>query len=413
MNPYLVAIVALVVFTAALDILADALNLRNFSPAIPPEFQDTYEPARYAEAMRYQRERARFQIATRAVFTVGGLAFLLAGGFAWADGLAARVAGEGIPRALAFVGVLSAIRWIAQLPLSVYDTFVLEERYGFNRTTPRTFALDQLKGVLLTAVLGAAVFSGLVWFFERSGSLAWLWAWLALTGFQLAVVFLAPVVILPLFNKFVPLPEGELKREIETYARAQRFTMSGVFTMDGSRRSTRANAYFTGFGRFRRIVLFDTLIARHTTRELVAVLAHEIGHFKRGHIVKGLVLGIIGSGVMLRVFGALMGNPALSEAFGVSEVTTGTSLVFIGYLLSPVQRLTSLGTMALSRRHEFEADEYAAQTYGDPASLASALKKLTVDNLSHLTPHRLKVLLDYSHPPVLARVARLRALRVG
>jgi STE24 endopeptidase len=266
-----------------------------------------------------------------------------------------------------------------------------------------------LKGLVLGAALGGPILAAVIGFFLKSGSSGWLYAWIAFTVIQLLLTFLAPAVIMPLFNKFDPLPEGELKAEIERFAHKNEFALQGIFRMDSSKRSTKSNAFFTGFGRFRRLVLFDTLIEKHSRDELVAVLAHEIGHFKRKHIQKTIALSIVTTGVMFYVLGLFLNNPSLFAAFGMSQVSVYASLVFVAFLFSPVMRFLSIFTHLLSRKHEFEADEYAVETYGKPDELISALKKLSIDNMSNLTPHPLKVMLDYTHPPILQRIKALRA----
>jgi STE24 endopeptidase len=411
MNPYLILILALLIGTFLLDALADRLNLGAHQPAPPPEFSDVLDPARYARSGEYLRESTRFDLLRRGILLAITLAFWLLGAFEWVDSFA-RLVGHGpIVSGLVFAATLTLGKTLLSLPFSFYDTFVIEEKFGFNRSTVGTFFGDVLKGGLLSMILGGAVFAGLIFFFERAGERAWLWSWAAVSAFQLLVTFVAPVVILPIFNKFKPIPEGPLRHAIETYVRAQDFEIQGVYSMDASKRSTKSNAFFTGFGRFRRLVLFDTLLEKHTLEELMGVLAHEIGHYQRRHIAKFLVLSLAGTGAVLFGASKLLNNPALFEAFRVERVSTYASLVFIGMLFGPILRLLGIATNVLSRKYEFEADDYSVRTYRRPEALVSALKKLSADNLSHLTPHKLKVILDYSHPPVLERIRALR--RVG
>jgi STE24 endopeptidase len=404
----LTLILSLLLFRFLLDTVADTLNLRNMTTSLPEEFLGIYDAEKYRTSLLYQRENTRFALISRTVFVGATLAFLLLGGFDDVDRIARGLGYGTLTTGLLFVGILALLKGTLQLPFALYDTFVIEEKYGFNKTTLGVFVQDLLRGTLLGVLLGAPAFAGIVWFFERTGDRAWLYAWAALSVFQLAVLFLAPVVILPLFNKFQPVPEGELRTAIEDYARRSHFQLQGVFTMDASKRSTKANAFFTGFGRFRRLVLFDTLIEKHTTEELVAVFAHEVGHFKRGHIGKGILLSILISAVVFRFVGFIVTSPELAAAFGLEQVSVYAGLVFAGFLYSPVLRLLSFGSNALSRKFEFEADAYARETYGKPEALASALKKLSRDTFSNLTPHPFKVALDYSHPPVLKRVQALR-----
>jgi STE24 endopeptidase len=293
------------------------------------------------------------------------------------------------------------------LPFSIYDTFVIEERYGFNKTTPRTFVLDILKSLLLAALLGGPVLAGIFWFFGRLDASAWLYCWGAVTAVQMLLAFAGPALIMPLFNKFTPLAAGELRTAIETYAASQDFTISEIFVMDGSRRSGKSNAFFSGFGRFRRLVLFDTLIERNTVPELLAVLAHEMGHFKERHIQKSLLLSVGVTGVYLFLLSFFIHDQRLAQAFGLEHARVYAGLFFFGFLFSPISMLLSAGTHALSRRWEFAADAYARKT-AKVEDLAAALKKLSVDNLANLTPHPFKVLLSYTHPPILQRLDALK-----
>jgi STE24 endopeptidase len=268
--------------------------------------------------------------------------------------------------------------------------------------------LDILKTWILAAVIGGVLFSAVLWFFEKAGPWAWAWCWFAVTLFQICLMFVAPVVIMPIFNKFVPLAGGELKAAIEEYAKMQHFKLKGVFTMDGSRRSTKSNAFFTGFGRFRRIVLFDTLIEKHTLDELVSVLAHEMGHYKKRHILKSMAISILTTGLMFYILSLFINNRELFAAFRMDHISIYASLFFFGFLYAPIEMVLSVFGNMLSRRHEYEADAFAAATYQKPQAMISALKKLSVDALSNLTPHPLKVFLSYSHPPVLDRIQAIR-----
>jgi STE24 endopeptidase len=414
MNGYLIFVLALLVFDYVLDLVVERLNLRALRTEIPEEFRGVYDAEKYAKSQNYLRENTRFEQLQNTLMLPVTIGFIWFGGFAWVDTLA-RSAGQGmIVTGLIFAAILGALAMIVGLPFKIYDTFVIETRYGFNKTTPATFIGDLVKEILLGAILGGAVLAGVLWFFANAGPLAWLYAWGALAAFQLVLMFIAPVVILPLFNKFTPLEDGELRQAIENYAAGQKVALSGIFKIDGSKRSTKSNAYFTGFGKTKRIALFDTLIANHTTPELVGVLAHEVGHAKLGHIKKFIVVSLVSSLMMFWILSRFIAEPQLYEAFGVSfEAIKGqlpiyAGLVFFGFLYSPIGMLLGLFGNILSRKHEFEADAFAAKTTGEAETMIAALKKLSVDNLSNLTPHPLKVFLEYSHPPVLARIEALR-----
>lgn len=415
MNEFLIIILVLLVADYVLEVVVERLNLAAMRPDIPEDFRDLYDAEKYAKSQKYLRESTRFELLESSLMLPLTIGFLLLGGFAWADRIARQPGWGMIATGLLFAGSLGLLSTLVSLPFRIYDTFVLEARYGFNKTTVGTFIADLLKGLLLGGIIGGLVLAGILWFFASAGTWAWFYAWAALAVFQLVMLFLAPVVILPLFNKFTPLEDGELRTAIQQYADGQKVSLSGIFKIDGSRRSTKANAYFTGFGRTKRIALFDTLIARHPVPELVAVLAHEVGHYRLGHIRRMLVASLAGSLLMFWILGQFIAVPKLYAAFGVAFEPVGghppiyAGLIFFGFLYAPISMAISLLSNLLSRKHEFEADAFAAKTTGRPQDLVEALRKLTVDNLGNLTPHPLKVFLEYSHPPVLERIAALRS----
>ena len=413
MNPFLIIILAILVGVYLLDVLVNRLNLRHVSPVLPAEFDGWYDAARYRTAQEYLKERTRLDILRKSVLLPLVILFILAGGFNVVDQAARSVPGGMIVNGLMFAGLLLGLAWLVHLPFSVYATFVIEERYGFNRTTARTFILDQVKAILLTGVIGGVVLAIVLALFDQAGAVAWIYCWIAVSAFQLFMLFIAPVTILPLFNRFTPLAAGELKTAIESCAAAQGFKLKGIYTMDGSRRSAKANAFFTGFGKYRRIALFDTLIARHPVPELVAVLAHEMGHYKLGHIFRQTFWSLIASGFMFYLLSLLIQEPRLFQAFRMSQDSLYAGLVLFGFLYIPVDTLISIISCWMSRRFEFEADAYAAAATGAGDTLVAALKRLSVQHLANLTPHPLKVWLDYSHPPVLRRIEALRQRKQG
>ncbi len=407
MNIYLAAILIILTGSYLLDLIADILNLGHLKPELPDEFKDIYDPLRYRQSQDYLKENTQLSLAADGLITVLTIIFILVGGFNGVDRFARGFGLGPIPTGLVFAGVLMLLSQLCHIPFDAYHTFVIEERFKFNSTTPRTFAADILKKWLLGALLGGVMFAAVIRIFSAAGTLAWLYCWGAVTLFQICIIFIAPAIIMPMFNKFTPLEGGELKTAIEGYAKSQGFRMRGVFRMDASRRSSKSNAFFTGFGRFRRIVLFDTLIQKYSVDELVSVLAHEMGHYKKGHVLRSTLLMILTTGLMFFILSLFINNRALFEAFGMSHVSIYASIFLFGFLFIPIQTVLSIFGNLLSRRHEYEADRYAALTYGKPAAMISALKKLSVDNLSNLTPHPFKVFLDYSHPPVLERVSSL------
>ena len=410
MNGFLLIILAVLIGAYLLDLIVDTLNVRHVTTVLPEEFEGYYDADKYKKSQMYLRENTRFGIISDTVTTPITIAFILLGGFNTVDQFARGFNLGSILTGLIFAGVLLLASQILSIPFSIYSTFVIEEKYGFNKTTPKIFILDILKSWLLIAVIGGIVLSVVLWFFEKAGPLAWLYCWFAVTLFQIFLMFIAPVVIMPIFNKFIPLEEGELKQAIEDYARSQEFKLKGIFTMDGSKRSTKTNAFFTGFGRFRRIVLFDTLVEKHTVKELVSILAHEMGHYKKKHILKSICISILSTGLMFGILSLFLKNRGLFAAFKMQEISIYASLLFFGFLYSPIQMVLSIFGNMLSRRHEYDADEYAVKTYNASASMIAALKKLSVENLSNLTPHPLKVFLSYSHPPVLERIRAIRRM---
>ncbi len=408
MNLYATVILATLLVDYALGLIADLLNLKALDSELPAEFADVYDADSYRRSQDYTRVATRFGFVTSTFGLAVLLVFWLAGGFRhldlWLRGFELGPLWTG----LLFIGILALGRAILGVPFAVYSTFVIEERFGFNRTTAKTFVLDLVKGLALTILIGGPVLALVLAFFERLGTSAWLWCWLAVAAFTLVLQLILPVWILPLFLKFTPLEEGELREKLSAYARSAGFALQGIFVIDGSRRTSRTNAFFTGFGRSKRIALFDTLIEKHTSDECVAVLAHEVGHYKKKHILKGLALAIGHSGVVFYLLSVFLSHRGLFEAFGMAATSIYAGLVFFGLLYAPIELLLSLLLNHWSRQHEFEADRYAAETLERPESMATALKKLSADNLSNLTPHPLYVFLNHSHPPVLERVAAIR-----
>lgn len=407
-NIYLVIILVILLGEYFLDLIIETLNIRHIQPCLPREFEGYYDYGQYRNSQNYLKEKTYFSLITKTFFVFVTVIFILFGGFNYVDQLARGFGFSPIVTGLIFAAGLMFISQMIHIPFSVYNTFVIEEKYWFNRTTPKTFILDILKGSLLTVLFGAPIFYVVLWFFAKTESWAWVYCWGAVILFELFVVFIAPVVIMPLFNKFIPLEAGELKTAIEDYARRHNFKLKGIFKMDGSRRSSKSNAFFTGFGKFRRIVLFDTLIAKHSVEELVSVLAHEIGHYKKNHIFKHMAVSIVTGGLMFFILSLFINNPQLFAAFKMENLSIYAGLLFFGFLYTPINMIFSILGSILSRRYEYAADDYAVTTYNNPEAFILALKKLSVDNLSNLTPHPWKVFLEYSHPPVLKRIEAIR-----
>lgn len=411
---FMAVLILLAVFVLwKLEFIATLLNLKAFPSEVPDELRSVMNDEKLSEARRYLGANARSGIFQSCISLATLVVFWALGGFGWLDGVARSLATHEVAVGLIFLTALFLGQSILGLPFSIYDTFVIENRFGFNRSTPATFIMDRLKGLLLAAVIGLPLGAAVLWIFGNVNQ-AWLWAWIVVTSFQLLLTWLAPSLIMPLFNKFTPMPDGELKQEIEALGKDCGFPLDGVFVMDGSKRSSKANAFFTGFGKRKKIALFDTLIEKSTTPELLGVLAHEIGHFRCGHIKQRIAAGIIQTAVIFFLLG-LATDPAgkfsrlLFDAFGVPNISPHVGLVLFSILLEPVSKLLSVVMNAWSRRHEFEADAYAVKVTGDAEPLASALTRMTADHLSHPTPASLRVWLDYSHPPLLQRLRAMHA----
>jgi STE24 endopeptidase len=408
MNAGAVGILVSLLIVRGVEIATSIMNLKALRPELPPEMQSVYGREAYERSQEYTRVTTRAGLVRQGVDLAALLAFWFAGGFRALDGLAREVGGGPVLSGLLFLGALLLLSALLSLPFSVHATFVVEERFGFNRTTLRTFVLDRVKALALAAALGGPLLAAVLAIFLQGGSLAWLACWVAVAGYTLVVQFVAPTWIMPLFNTFTPLGPGELRERIERYAASVRFSLENIFLMDGSRRSSRSNAFFTGFGKHRRIALFDTLVARLTAGELVAVLAHEIGHYAKRHVLKGTAVSIAHTGAVLWVFSLLIGRQWLYDAFFVERASVHAGLVFFGVLLTPVESVVAAAVNAWSRKNEYEADRFAAETMAEPEELVGALKKLSVQNLSNLTPHPWHVALNYSHPPLLQRIAAIR-----
>lgn len=407
---YIILITILLDFT--LNLISDRLNLKAMRDEIPETFKDVYPEDEYRKSQQYTRETTRFGLISSTFSLFITLGFWFAGGFNFLDTFIRSFGWTEIPTGLVFISLLLLLKMIIGLPFSWYGTFVIEEKFGFNKTTYATWFSDMAKSLALGAVIGLPVLALVIWFFLTAGSFAWLWIWISITVIMLIIQFIAPTWIMPLFNKFLPLENLELKSAIQNYADSVKFSLKDIFIMDGSRRSAKANAFFTGFGKNKRIALFDTMVDKHSNEEIVAVVAHEIGHYKRKHIIKGMITSILQTGVTLFLLGIFLSHEGLFAAFGMEKMSVYAGLIFFGMLLAPVDMLLDLIQNAVSRKHEFEADEWAVKTTGSWIHLAEALKKLSRQNLSNLTPHPMHVFLHYSHPPLSVRIAAMEKVRV-
>ncbi|MDO8715422.1 MAG: M48 family metallopeptidase [Dehalococcoidales bacterium] len=406
-NTFFIVILAAVILDFAFDLVANILNLKALKLEPPPSLAGVYKPEEYRRSQEYTRVATRFDFISSSFNLVVLLSFWFTGGFNWLDQLVRGWGFISLVNGLLYIAILSAAYGLLSLPFNIYATFVIEARFGFNRTTPRTFILDLIKGATLGILLGVPLLAGVLLLFQNAGTYAWLYVWAVVTLFSLVVSYVAPTWIMPLFNKFTPMPPGELRDAILDYARSVNFSLKNVFVMDGSKRSSRGNAFFTGFGRNKRIALFDTLIAQHTVGEMVAVLAHEIGHHKKKHILQDMIIGILHSGLVLFLLSFFINSPGLYAAFSMEQTSIYAGLLFFGLLYTPLEMVLSIAMQLFSRKNEREADRFAAKTTGKPQNMVDALKKLSANNLSNLSPHPFFVFLHYSHPPLLERVQNI------
>lgn len=388
--------------------LLEYLNAKRFKSTLPTELSDVFDETEYQKSQQYKKANYRFGLLSDGFSLVLTLCFLWFGGFEWVDRLTRSFTDNTIPMALVFFGIITFGSAILGIPFSYYRTFVIEEAYGFNKTTKTLFFVDKLKGAILGAVLGGGILALFILFYQGTGPNFWIYAWIMVGVFILFINLFYSRLIVPVFNKQTPLSEGSLKKSIENYAQKVGFELKNVFVIDGSKRSTKANAYFSGFGKEKRITLFDTLINDLEEEEIVAVLAHEVGHYKRHHIIFNLVLSLALSGVTLYILSLFINHPEMSLAIGVSTPSFHTALVGFALLYSPISEITGLAMNYLSRKFEFQADDYAKNTFA-ATPLVTSLKKLSKNSLSNLTPHPAYVFVHYSHPPLIERIRNLKA----
>ena len=406
---YYIVIGALIV-EYLLSTISAILNVNSITEELPSQFIDVYDREKYARSQAYLKAKTRFGLlsSTCGLFVI--LVVIHLGLFGYLDGFVREQTSNPILAGLLFFAIIFIINDLITIPFSLYSTFVIEQKFEFNRTTPRTYLVDKLKGYLVTALLGGIVLGTILFFFDYYGPSGWWIAWLAISLFMVAIQPLFVHIIAPMFNKFTPLEKGGLRSAIEAYAEKVKFPLTRIDVMDGSRRSSHSNAYFSGFGKSKRVALFDTLLTKHNTEEIVSVVAHEVGHYKKKHIILGTILSVLETGVMLFVFRFIMSDSDLFLVFGVEQVSVYAGVIFFSLLYAPVNLITSLFTCALSRYNEYQADRYAFDTTGNKEALISMLKGLAANNLSHLTPHPMTVFLSYSHPPVTRRIEAITVL---
>ena len=400
-------LISILIISFIVDKVLDALNAKHYKDPIPPELSDVYEEEDYLKSQNYKKANDRFSSIASSISLVVTLFFFYLDGFAFVDEWARTFSDNTIIIALLFFGSIMFASDLLSTPFSYYHTFIIEEKFGFNKTTLKTFLVDKIKGWLMSAILGGLLLSIIIWFYEAVGSNFWLYAWGIIAVFVFFMNMFYARLIVPLFNKQTPLCDGSLKTKIQDYAQKVGFKLDKIVVIDGSKRSTKANAYFSGFGSEKRVTLFDTLIKDLEEEEIVAVLAHEVGHYKRKHILFNLIISILIMGFTFWLLSLFIGNPILSEALNVASPSFHIGLIAFGILYSPISELTGLLMNFISRIFEYQADNYAKETF-DAAPLISGLKKLNKNSLSNLTPHPAYVFVYYSHPTLLQRYHNMK-----
>ncbi|PCJ26546.1 MAG: peptidase M48 [Flavobacteriales bacterium] len=399
-------IITIIVLNFMLEQWLSWLNDKNSSETLPDELKGIYDEDKYAKQRAYDKVKGKFSIISSSFSFVLILLMLFFNGFAFVDDLAKSFTENAILLPLLFFAILMIASDILTTPFSIYSTFVIEEKFGFNRTTIKTYVLDKIKGLLIGVVLGGGLMALFIWFYNYTGEYFWLWTWGAVAVFMILITMFYATLIVPLFNKLTPLEDGELKEEITSYCKKVGFKLDNLFVMDGSKRSSKANAFFSGLGSKKRIVLYDTLANEYSKEEITAVLAHEIGHYKKKHTLTSIVISIFQIGFMLFILSLVINKPEFSLALGVQEKSFHVSLIVFSLLYSPLSMLIGIIMNIISRKNEYEADNYAKTTY-NAEPLIGSLKKLSVDSLSNLTPHPYYVFVNYSHPTLLERIKAL------
>lgn len=401
-----VIIIGIVVLDFVVERILDALNTVRVDTSLPGRFKGFYDEEKYKQSQEYKKVKDQFGLLVSTLSFLAILALLWFEGFAWLDEFWRQYTSNEILLALLFFGSLALVADILGTPFSYYNTFVIEDRFGFNKMDLKTFMTDKLKGWLLGIVIGGGLLALIVWIYQATGEYFWILAWIVITLFSIFMTMFYSTLIVPLFNKQTPLEDGPLRQEIESFAEKAGFKLDNIFVINGSKRSAKSNAYFSGLGPKKRIVLFDTLIENHSKEELVAVLAHEIGHYKKKHTLINVILSVVQTGILLYVLSLFIDSPLMSGALGADQASFHMGVLAFSLLFTPINFILGLVMNSLSRKFEYQADEFAGKYYS-ARDLKTALKKLSADNLSNLHPHPAFVYVYYSHPPVMERLKYL------
>lgn len=384
----------------------DYLNSQMWSDTLPEKLKGICDEEEYRKTQHYNKDNNRLSLWSSSFNLLVILLMIIAGGFALADNIARTFSANNVIISLVFFGLIGFVSDIINIPFGIYDTFVIEKKYGFNTMKARTFITDHIKSWFIALLIGIPVLGLITWFYYKSGKNFWWYAWILITIFSVFINLFYSELIVPLFNKQTPLPEGSLRSMIEVFSEKVGFRLRNIYIIDGSKRSTKANAYFSGFGPKKRIVLYDTLQKELSDEEIVAVLAHETGHYKKKHVLLTIIISVITTGIMLFLLSLVVSSPGLSLALGSGNASFHLGIIVFGILYSPLSLVIGLMTNFISRKNEFAADRFARENY-EGAVLAAALKKLSVRNLSNMLPHPAYVFFHYSHPPLLQRLEKL------
>lgn len=400
-------IISIIILSFIFETFLNILNSKNRNKNIPKELEGIFDKEKYIKSQQYGKANTKFGFLSSGFTLILTLLMFFLFGFNFINEIALSFSENIIISALIFFGILMFASDIIGIPFSVYATFVIEEKFGFNKTSVKTFIFDKIKGWILTAVIGGGIMALIIWLYSINKDMFWIWAWIAISGFSVFMTMFYSSLIVPIFNKQTPLEDGELREEIEKFSKKAGFKLDNIFVIDGSKRSTKANAYFSGLGSKKRIVLYDTLINDLTISEIIAVLAHEIGHYKHKHTISNIIFSVLQSGLMLYIFSIFVSNIELSKAMGSQVVSFQLGLIAFGILYSPLSTIFGLIMNTFSRKHEYQADKFAKDK-GQAEGLISGLKKMTEKNLANLTPHPYYVYFYYSHPTLFQRIKALR-----
>ena len=412
MNIYAIIILSALLLDFGIELLNNILNLKTLNKELPEEFKDVYDANEYHKSQVYTRVNTQFDLFISSFSLIVTLFFWFAGGFNFFDIIVRSWNLSTVFTGIIYIGILLLLRKLLTLPLTIVNTFVIEERFGFNKTTPKTFIVDLIKSLGLSVLFGIPILACVLALLQYTGAYAWLYCWIMITIFVLFIQLIVPSWILPIFFNFKSLEEGELKESIMKYIHSVNFPIADIFIVDGSRRSTKSNAFFTGFGKNKRIALFDTLLDKQKVPEVVAILAHEIGHYKKKHVIQSIILNILHTGLMFYLLSLFIRNEGLFKAFYVEEISVYVGLILFGMLYKPIELILSIFTNMLSRNKEFQADRFASETIEDPEAMVNALKNLSLDNLLNLRPHPLYVFVNYSFPPILERIKAIKDIKM-